>query len=220
MPGARQQVAVEITLRQAVPLVRAGVVDGEHALAGTHEAETMAVDVHHLHGADGEGVQMSNEVSDFGAHVAHGKTSTMVEVKRLSIGEVAARSGVATSALRFYEEHGLITSDRADSNHRRYHADVLRRVSFIRVAQKVGLTLAEIRSALELLPDGRTPNRHDWADLAAAGAHVSTSRSRRCSGSATTSTAASAAAACRSRRARSGTPTTSRPSSAPGPATC
>ena len=91
----------------------------------------------------------------------------MVEVKRFSIGEVAARSGVATSALRFYEEHGLITSDRADSNHRRYHADVLRRVSFIRVAQKVGLTLAEIKSALELLPERRTPNRHDWADLAA-----------------------------------------------------
>ena len=92
----------------------------------------------------------------------------MVEVKRFSIGEVAARSGVATSALRFYEEHGLITSDRADSNHRRYHADVLRRVSFIRVAQKVGLTLAEIKSALELLPERRTPNRHDWADLAAS----------------------------------------------------
>ena len=164
MPGAGQQVAVEITLRQAVPLVRAGVVDGEHTFAGTHEAETMAVDAHHLHGAHGKGVQMSN----FGRHIAHGKTSTMVEVKRFSIGEVAARSGVATSALRFYEEHGLITSDRADSNHRRYHADVLRRVSFIRVAQKVGLTLAEIKSALELLPERRTPNRHDWADLAAS----------------------------------------------------
>ncbi|HEX4983580.1 MAG TPA: redox-sensitive transcriptional activator SoxR [Ilumatobacteraceae bacterium] len=92
----------------------------------------------------------------------------MVEVKRFSIGEVAARSGVATSALRFYEEHGLITSDRADSNHRRYHADVLRRVSFIRVAQRVGLTLAEIKSALDTLPERRTPNRHDWADLATA----------------------------------------------------
>ena len=61
MPGARQQVAVEIALRQAVALVRAGVVDGEHAIAGPHETETVAVDAHHLHGADGEVVsEMSN----------------------------------------------------------------------------------------------------------------------------------------------------------------
>ena len=113
-------------------------------------------------------VHMFSKVSNLGRHEEDGKTSTMVEVKRFSIGEVAARSGIATSALRFYEEHGLITSDRADSNHRRYHADVLRRVSFIRVAQKVGLTLAEIKSALDTLPERRTPNRHDWADLATA----------------------------------------------------
>jgi MerR family redox-sensitive transcriptional activator SoxR len=94
------------------------------------------------------------------------KTSTVIEVKRLSIGEVAARAGVATSALRFYEDHGLISSERTPSNHRVYHADVLRRVSFIRVAQKVGLTLSEIKSALESLPERRTPTRHDWADLA------------------------------------------------------
>ncbi len=90
----------------------------------------------------------------------------MVEVKRLSVGEVGARAGVATSALRFYEEHGLIRSDRNDSGHRRYHADVLRRVSFIRTAQRVGLSLAEIRAALDSLPNHRTPTAKDWERLA------------------------------------------------------
>ena len=89
----------------------------------------------------------------------------MVEVKRLSIGAVAARAGVATSALRFYEDQGLITSERAPSGHRQYHADVLRRVAFIQAAQRVGLALAEIRDALATLPDNRTPNRKDWARL-------------------------------------------------------
>lgn len=96
----------------------------------------------------------------------------MVEVKRqtkdrlLPIGEVADRAGVATSALRFYETNGLIASERNDSGHRRYRADVLRRVGFIRVAQQVGLTLGEIRDALATLPDSRTPTRQDWARLA------------------------------------------------------
>ena len=89
----------------------------------------------------------------------------MVEVKRLSIGAVAARAGVATSALRFYEDQGLITSERASSGHRQYHADVLRRVAFIQAAQHVGLSLGEIREALATLPDNRTPNRKDWALL-------------------------------------------------------
>lgn len=85
-----------------------------------------------------------------------------------TIGEVAARAGVATSALRFYEDRGLITSERTPAGHRRYAPDVLRRVSFIRVAQRVGLTLGEIAEALDRLPDGRTPNRRDWARLARA----------------------------------------------------
>jgi MerR family redox-sensitive transcriptional activator SoxR len=85
-----------------------------------------------------------------------------------TIGEVAARAGVATSALRFYEDRGLITSERTPAGHRRYAPDVLRRVSFIRVAQRVGLTLGEIAGALDRLPDGRTPNRRDWARLARA----------------------------------------------------
>jgi MerR family transcriptional regulator, redox-sensitive transcriptional activator SoxR len=94
----------------------------------------------------------------------------MVEVKTrtLTVGEVAARAGVATSALRFYEANGLITSDRTDAGHRRYHADVLRRVGFVKVAQRVGLSLDEIRAALDSLPAGRTPNRRDWATLAAS----------------------------------------------------
>jgi MerR family redox-sensitive transcriptional activator SoxR len=96
----------------------------------------------------------------------------MVEVKRsparrtFTVGEVASRAGVATSALRFYEHNGLISSDRTDAGHRRYHADVLRRVGFIRVAQRVGLSLGEIGDALATLPDRRTPTRADWARLA------------------------------------------------------
>lgn len=92
----------------------------------------------------------------------------MVEVKRsLAIGEVADRAGVATSALRFYEEHGLIHAVRNTAGHRRYPADVLRRVGFIRTAQRLGLTLGEIADALASLPDGRTPTARDWARLAA-----------------------------------------------------
>jgi MerR family redox-sensitive transcriptional activator SoxR len=84
----------------------------------------------------------------------------------LTIGAVAERSGVATSALRFYEAEGLISASRAGSGHRRFHRDVLRRIAFIRVAQQVGLTLDEIRSALATLPDNRTPTKADWARLA------------------------------------------------------
>jgi MerR family redox-sensitive transcriptional activator SoxR len=91
----------------------------------------------------------------------------VVEVKRYSIGAIAARAGVATSALRFYEQQGLIHSERTPAGHRVYHADVLRRVAFIQAAQRVGLSLAEIREALASLPDGRTPTRKDWAELSA-----------------------------------------------------
>lgn len=95
----------------------------------------------------------------------------MVEVKgsrTFTVGEVAARAGVATSALRFYETNGLIASERTAAGHRRYHADVLRRVGFVKVAQRVGLSLNEIKSALDSLPNSRTPNRRDWAKLAAS----------------------------------------------------
>ena len=83
----------------------------------------------------------------------------------LTIGEVAARSGVATSALRFYEEEGLISSERTGGNQRRYPRAVLRRVAVIRAAQRIGVSLREIRTALDGLPSGRTPNKAEWAKL-------------------------------------------------------
>ncbi|MDT0343354.1 redox-sensitive transcriptional activator SoxR [Streptomyces litchfieldiae] len=83
--------------------------------------------------------------------------------KELTIGQLAQRSGVATSALRFYEEQGLISSRRTSGNQRRYRRDMLRRVAFIRVSQNVGMPLTAIREALARLPEGRTPNKADWA---------------------------------------------------------
>ena len=83
----------------------------------------------------------------------------------LTIGEVARRSGVASSALRFYEERGLIASVRAGSGHRRYPRSVLRRIAFIVFAQRIGLTLEEIGVELAKLPADRSPTRHDWAHL-------------------------------------------------------
>ena len=85
----------------------------------------------------------------------------------LPIGEVARRSGVASSALRFYEQRGLITSERAGSGHRRFPRAVLRRIAFIVFAQRIGLTLAEIGEELSKLPPDRAPNRSDWSRLSA-----------------------------------------------------
>jgi MerR family transcriptional regulator, redox-sensitive transcriptional activator SoxR len=83
----------------------------------------------------------------------------------LSIGEVAQRTGLAPSALRFYESRGLISATRRAGGRRHYHREVLRRVAFIRTAQRVGLGLAEIREALDSLPGGRVPTAADWARL-------------------------------------------------------
>ena len=83
----------------------------------------------------------------------------------MTIGEVARRSGVAASALRFYEERDLITSERAGSGHRRYPRAALRRIAFIVFAQRVGLTLDEIGVELAKLPPDRAPTRRDWARL-------------------------------------------------------
>lgn len=85
----------------------------------------------------------------------------------LTIGELSARSGVAPSALRYYERLGLIRAGRTGGNQRRYERSELRRVAFIRIAQQVGVSLQEIRNALETLPDSRTPTRADWARLSA-----------------------------------------------------
>jgi MerR family redox-sensitive transcriptional activator SoxR len=90
---------------------------------------------------------------------------TAVMDDALTIGEVARRSGVATSALRFYEDQGLIQSERTDAGHRRYPRAVIRRVAFIVFAQKVGLSLDEIRTELARLPRNRVPERADWAKL-------------------------------------------------------
>ena len=80
----------------------------------------------------------------------------------LTVSEVAARSGFAASALRFYEAQGLISAGRSGGGQRRYERSVLRRLAFIRAASNVGLTLEEIRDELGRLPDGRTPTRADW----------------------------------------------------------
>ena len=85
----------------------------------------------------------------------------------LTIGQVAVRAGVATSALRFYEAQGLIQSVRTDAGHRRYPRAVIRRVAFVVFAQKVGLSLEEIRAELARLPSNRVPERADWAKLSA-----------------------------------------------------
>lgn len=85
----------------------------------------------------------------------------------LTIGELAARSGVAPSALRYYERLGLIRAGRTGGNQRRYERAELRRVAFIRIAQQVGVSLDEIRSALDSLPESRTPTKADWARLSA-----------------------------------------------------
>ena len=83
----------------------------------------------------------------------------------LTIGELSRRSGVAPSALRYYERLGLIRAVRTGGNQRRYERAELRRVAFIRISQQVGIPLAEIREALDTLPEGRTPTRADWERL-------------------------------------------------------
>jgi len=83
----------------------------------------------------------------------------------LTISEVARRSGVAASALRFYEQQGLVRSERAGSGHRRFPRAVLRRIAFIVFAQKIGLTLQEVAAELAQLPANRVPERADWARM-------------------------------------------------------
>ncbi|HET8718359.1 MAG TPA: redox-sensitive transcriptional activator SoxR [Nocardioidaceae bacterium] len=83
----------------------------------------------------------------------------------LTVGQLAERSGVAPSALRFYESQGLIHAERTAGNQRRYPRPTLRRVAFIRSAQRVGLSLEEIAEALATLPENRTPTKADWARL-------------------------------------------------------
>ena len=86
----------------------------------------------------------------------------------LTIGELAERSGVTKSALRFYESKGLIESERTAGNQRRYRRATLRRVAAVRAAQAIGISLDEVDRALSTLPDGRTPNRRDWSKLSSS----------------------------------------------------
>ncbi|MEV6732276.1 MULTISPECIES: redox-sensitive transcriptional activator SoxR [unclassified Streptomyces] len=90
------------------------------------------------------------------------------KIHELTVGQLSARSGAAVSALHFYETKGLISSRRTAGNQRRYSRDALRRVAFVRAAQRVGIPLAAIRDALAQLPEERTPNREDWARLSEA----------------------------------------------------
>jgi len=112
-----------------------------------------------------------------------GTTSTILEVKEilvtaksaaspvrkdLTVGELAQRSGLAVSAVHFYESKGLISGWRSVGNQRRYSRDILRRVAVIKVAQRIGIPLATIRDALRQLPEDRTPTKKDWTKLSAA----------------------------------------------------
>lgn len=87
---------------------------------------------------------------------------------QLSIGALSERTGVTTSALRYYEQEGLIEANRSEAGQRRFVRDTIRRVSFIRAAQEVGLSLVEIKASLEEMPDRRTPTAKDWDRLAAS----------------------------------------------------
>lgn len=93
---------------------------------------------------------------------------TLLPSDELTVGQVAARSGVAVSALHFYEAEGLIHSERTAGNQRRFPREVLRRVAFIRASQAVGIPLRKVKDALNRLPDSRTPTRRDWERLSAA----------------------------------------------------
>lgn len=90
------------------------------------------------------------------------------KVEELSVGQLSSRSGVAASALHFYESQGLISARRTSGNQRRYSRETLRRVAFIRASQQVGIPLRKIKEALEGLPNHRTPSRADWARLSGA----------------------------------------------------
>lgn len=90
------------------------------------------------------------------------------KIHELTVGQLSARSGAAVSALHFYESKGLISSRRTSGNQRRYTRDTLRRVAFVRAAQRVGIPLATIREALAELPEERTPTHEDWARLSEA----------------------------------------------------
>lgn len=85
----------------------------------------------------------------------------------LSIGYVARRTGLATSAIRYYEDEGLVQPDRNEAGHRRFERSDLRRLSFVMISQQLGFSIGEIRDAMRALPQGRTPTKADWARISA-----------------------------------------------------
>lgn len=89
----------------------------------------------------------------------------MAMKRGLSIGDLAGRTGLSVSAIRFYEKKGLITPDRNAGNQRRYEGSDIRRLSFILIAQQIGLTIEQIREVMAGLPDGRTPTKADWSKI-------------------------------------------------------
>ena len=91
--------------------------------------------------------------------------SSALRQRGLTIGYIADRTGLAPSAIRYYEDEGLVTPDRNDSGHRRYDRSDIRRLSFVMISQGLGFTISEIREALTDLPENRTPNKGDWARI-------------------------------------------------------
>ena len=89
----------------------------------------------------------------------------MTMKRGLSIGDLAARTGLSVSAIRFYEQKGLITPDRNEGNQRRYEGSDIRRLSFILIAQQIGLSIEQIKDAMASLPEGRTPTKADWTKI-------------------------------------------------------
>ena len=136
----------------------------------------------------------------------------------LTIGELAGRTGLSVSAIRFYEDKGLVRPLRTGGNQRRFLRADIRRLSFVLIAQRLGLSLADIAEAMADLPHGRTPNARDWARISGAIRTRIDAQIARLEKCARTSTAASAAAASAWHDARSTTRTTNGAAAERGPA--
>jgi MerR family redox-sensitive transcriptional activator SoxR len=137
----------------------------------------------------------------------------MTPASTISIGQLASRTGLAVSAIRYYEEQGLVAPERNAGGQRRYLRSDIRRLSFVLIAQQFGFSLEEVRRELAKLPNTRTPTKRDWER---SSARPWTGRSTPSSNSAPASTAVSAAAACRCNRASCITRRTGPPASARG----
>ena len=108
------------------------------------------------------------QVPSASAHGPSASARVHSAAREITVGQLAARSGATVSALHFYEARGLISARRTPGNQRRYPRVMLRRVAFIRASQRVGIPLAQIKAALDTLPERRTPTARDWARLSAA----------------------------------------------------